>query len=179
MLVLGHAGLTLGAAYIARRLIRGRNPGGLDPRILFIGAFLPDILDKPLGMWLFRDTFGSGRIFGHSLLFNLLLLTAGLYLFRKRRELRLLTLGGAALLHLVFDRMWLDLRTLLWPALGLAFPRADLGDWLYRLLEALRSDPGVYIPESVGGVILLWFGIGLVRRGKLREFLLKGRPLNS
>lgn len=176
MLVLGHTGVALGAIEGALRLSgkRRKNPIKIDFRFVLIGALLPDIIDKPIGMWLLRDFFSNGRIFAHTLLFNLLLIVLGFYLYKKWRATGLLVLGISSSLHLIQDRMWLSPHTLLWPALGLGFPRTDISHWLENVLYKLFSTPSVYIPEAVGGSILLWFGLGLLRRGMVWRFLLKG-----
>src|SRR4030042_1013686 len=41
----------------------------VDLRLLLVGFMLPDIIDKPVGQLLFRETFSSGRIFSHTLIF--------------------------------------------------------------------------------------------------------------
>ena len=50
----------------------------MDIRFLLIGSLLPDIIDKPIGIYLFRETFSSARIFSHTLLFLMSLLQKGL-----------------------------------------------------------------------------------------------------
>jgi len=44
----------------------------IDTRVLLIGSLLPDIIDKPIGNYLFRDTVSNGRIVCHTLLFFIL-----------------------------------------------------------------------------------------------------------
>jgi hypothetical protein len=36
-----------------------------DLRLLLVGSLLPDIIDKPVGQFFFRETFSNGRIFSH------------------------------------------------------------------------------------------------------------------
>ena len=90
MLVLGHAGITLGAGVLlnsaliksGRAPFKGQSPQSsrklswisslgsrIDIRILMMGSLLPDIIDKPVGRLLLRDTLNNGRIFSHTLLF--------------------------------------------------------------------------------------------------------------
>jgi hypothetical protein len=56
----------------------------MDYRLIIVGAILPDIIDKPIGMLLFRNFFSNGRIFCHTLLFLVILTAAAVYLYRKK-----------------------------------------------------------------------------------------------
>jgi len=110
MLILGHAGIALGAVVLldralsksdlavnkqddsmeqsqgsstlvrAQSFISGNKAAHLaslvkqiDIRVLIIGSLLPDVIDKPVGIYLFRSTFSNGRIFCHTLLFLILI----------------------------------------------------------------------------------------------------------
>ncbi len=79
--------------------------GRIDIRLLLGASLLPDIIDKPLGLLFFRDTFSNSRLFGHTLLFVVVIFLAGLYLYRSRGRLWLLVLAFGAFAHLVFDQM--------------------------------------------------------------------------
>jgi inner membrane protein len=188
MLVLGHAGITLGAATLLAGVVKYRQESKIsklswfsslssyiDIRILLIGSLLPDIIDKPVGRYFFRETFGSGRIFTHSLLFLTVIAASGFYLYQRRRQVWLLTLAFGTFLHLVLDQMWLMPGTLFWPFMGFAFERAELTDWFSVMLHNLVSYPEVYIPELAGFLILLWFGITLVIRKKAGAFVKHGK----
>ncbi len=194
MLLLGHVGITLGAAAVlaavaGKRHRPGRkesaaSPGDswfvslrsrVDIRLVLIGSLLPDIIDKPVGQVFFRETFNNGRIFSHTLLFLLALTLSGAYLYRRRRSSWLLALSFGTLVHLLSDRMWESPRTLLRPIYGLTFGRADLGDWLGGLLRDLVTRPAVYLPELLGVAVLAWFVVILARRGRLGTFLRNGR----
>ena len=109
MLALAHIGITLGAGVIMRTAYsltdvkedqpetghsqhypqKRLNPLAvpLDIRLLFIGSLLPDIIDKPLGMIILRDSLANGRIFAHTLLFLVVLTICGTYLWTSRRQL--------------------------------------------------------------------------------------------
>jgi inner membrane protein len=81
-------------------------------------------------------------------------------------------------IHLLLDQMWLDPRTLLWPIYGLTFERADLTNWAQNILSALFSDPAVYVPEIVGGgLILVVFSVRLIRNKEVRRFFRYGEGL--
>ena len=147
----------------------------LDYRLLLLGSMLPDILDKPLGTWLMADVFSNGHIFGHTLLFSLILLGVGVYLFARFRRTGLLSLALGGIAHLCLDQGWLRPETLLWPLFGWGFPKVGVSHWLERLLRALVSEPGVYIPELIGALCLAIFFAETIRQRKLRDFLRTGQ----
>jgi inner membrane protein len=188
MLLFAHAGLTLGAAALAARAVKNKCPVAagvmswfdrvaefIDIRVLLVGALLPDIIDKPVGEFFFRDTFGNGRIFFHTLVFLILVVSLGLYLFRRWRQVWMLTLAGGALMHLVLDAMWTSPATLFWPFLGFIFEKEPAGNWLSGIWYGLLTQPGVYVPEIAGFLILLWLGLSLLARKKLWAFIWHGR----
>lgn len=76
MLVFGHLGFTTGIFSLIEEKLGYR----IDYRVVFIGALLPDMIDKPLGMILLP--LHNGRVFAHTLLFALMLLSLSL----KRSE---------------------------------------------------------------------------------------------
>ena len=211
MLILGHVGVTLGAAVLLDRVIsksppyfaihdkadkhnrsssesvaaQAGNPSTtssafaslanhIDIRILLIGALLPDIIDKPVGHYFFRDTFSTGRIYCHTLLFAVILLLAGLYLYTSRKKLWLLVLSFGTFIHLILDQMWLQPRTLLWPLYGLTFEREDLTDWTLDILRNLVSLPQVYVIEIIGVTVIIWFIATLIRNKTVYAFIKKG-----
>ena len=72
MLLFGHIGITLGIAWFIESKLRVK----IDYKLIIIGSLLPDIIDKPVGMILLP--LENGRVFGHTLLFVLILLLIGL-----------------------------------------------------------------------------------------------------
>lgn len=150
----------------------------IDIRLLLIGSLLPDIIDKPLGQFLFRKTFSNGRIFCHTLLFLILITLAGLFLYRSKSKTWLVVLSFGTFTHLIFDQMWLASQTLLWPLYGFAFAKIDLTQWVQGISHALLTDPVVYIPEIVGGGILILFVWVVVSNGKLFAFIRNGELHN-
>ncbi len=147
----------------------------IDIRLLLIGSLLPDIIDKPLGYFLLRDTFSSGRIITHTLLFLILIMLAGYYLYRSRGKTGLLAISFGTFAHLIFDQMWRAPRTLFWPFYGATFARAEVIDWIPNMLHTLLTEPQVYIPEILGIVIFIWFTLTLVRRKRFFYFLRSGQ----
>ena len=128
MLLFGHLGITLGI-FFGLGIFLPRLKTLINPRYLAIGAILPDLIDKPIGEVIFASTFSSGRIIGHTLLFSLLLFLIGLYMYGKRRDIRVLSLTSGAFLHLFEDQMGSDPQTFLWPLFGWSFPR-DSRDYI-------------------------------------------------
>lgn len=175
MLLLGHLGLPLAAAEIAEKALPSLR-GKIDYRLVIIGSFLPDLVDKPVGMLLFANALGSGRIFAHTLLFSLLLLLLGWLRWRQGRS-GVLILALAALGHQLSDELWKAPQVLFWPAYGWDFGRFVASEpYLQWLAHKLISIPSVYIPEIIGGLLFLRFAIKLLRCRQLRMFLLSGRP---
>lgn len=147
----------------------------IDIRLLLIGSLLPDIIDKPLGVFLLRDTFSSGRIYSHTLLFLIFISAAGFLLYRSYRKNWLLVLSFGTLVHLLLDEMWFEAETLLWPLYGFAFERRDLNNWLQWQWNEVLTEPGVYIPEIVGGAILILLVWVVVRNRKVFAFIRNGK----
>jgi len=143
----------------------------MDIRLLLVGSLLPDIIDKPVGIYLFPQTFGDGRIFSHTLLFFLVIALAGLFLFWKKHQTWMLALAAGTFMHLVLDEMWLAPHVLFWPLFGFAFERGDIAGWLTGIFNAMFSRPSVYIPEIIGFIIVLWFGMELLVRHRVALFL--------
>jgi hypothetical protein len=54
MLLFGHVGVTLGI-FIGLGIFLPQLKTIIDPKYLVIGALLPDIIDKPLGMVIFAS----------------------------------------------------------------------------------------------------------------------------
>jgi len=199
MLLFGHAGLTLGLALLLARVttdsacarnskvrlteasnrneieMSGVKPlADYDARLLLVGSLLPDIIDKPVGQFFFRETFSNGRIFGHTFLFFALISIIGFYLYRYGHKTWLLVLSFGTFTHLIFDQMWLASHTLLWPLYGFAFEREELTDWT-NILHGLVTNPQVYLPELAGIAILVWFTQSLVRRRRAFAFIKHGQ----
>ncbi len=175
MFLLGHVGFTWGAALLLADTSRWRpSSAGIDYRLVLLGSMLPDLIDKPLGLFILRKQLSNPRTLAHSLLFSLLVALAAL----GRREKAGSALGSVALgslTHLVLDRMWEQTDTLLWPLKGLSFERRDISDWLGQTLETLLSDPYVYLSEVVGAAVIVTLVADLKARQSLPEFLRSGR----
>jgi inner membrane protein len=188
MMIFAHAGITLGAATLVAG-VANRKQADLDTktswfaslsryidiRILLVGSLLPDIIDKPVGQYLFRETFSNGRIFSHTLLFLIIITGIGFYLYKRHRQVWMLTLAAGTFSHLILDGMWAVPGTLFWPLLGLTFERVEVTNWISYIFRMLFSHASDYIPELIGLVILLWFGVVLVARKKVGAFIKYGK----
>jgi hypothetical protein len=127
-------------------------------RAFFLGALLPDLIDKPLfyiPFWLAgqRGAVLSGtHLFTHTVLFLLVLMVAAL--ITRSGPARALAIGVAT--HFILDCVGLSmgLGTLLWPLFGWhfpAYPFKGLGQHLGTILN-----PVTLAGELIGGTILLW-----------------------
>ncbi|NLE89557.1 MAG: metal-dependent hydrolase [Dehalococcoidales bacterium] len=163
------------SASASSRVNKPFHVSGIDYRMLLIGSMLPDIIDKPLGIYLLADEIGNGRIYAHTLLFLLILIAAGLLLYYYRRNTALLLLGVGTFAHLALDQIWRNPRTLFWPLFGVVFERHETGEWLGGLFETLTSNPSVYIPEIIGTLIVAAFAWHIIRGGNLIAFIKTGR----
>jgi hypothetical protein len=185
LLVFGHVGLTISAfsAYSwADR--RWRGDGSLPPidyRAVIVGAMLPDIVDKPLGLWIAPDLVdGSLRSVAHGLLFGLLILgVASLFLVAQRRP-RAMYLAVASSGHLILDRMWSNPTILLWPFQGWDFAAEypSLGQWASGHVANLLTFFTDY-PELLGFLAIVGFTVQILRPGHLKRFLVTGVAVST
>ena len=90
MLLFGHIGITLGV-FIVLGILHPQINSIIDKKFLIIGALLPDLIDKPLRMVIFSSCLANGRIIGHTLLFSVIILLIGLFLYDKKMDIRILS----------------------------------------------------------------------------------------
>jgi|SRR3954467_4294999 inner membrane protein len=154
MFALGHLGI---GKKLAARPFRGFSRA--DRRAFFVGALLPDLIDKPLyyiPAWLTgKDAAAAGilsgtHLFAHTGLF--LVVLAGVALVTRSGPARALVIGVAT--HFVLDFVGLSMNwaTLLWPFLGWQFPTypfRSLGQHLGTIFN-----PITFIGETLGAAIL-------------------------
>lgn len=142
------AGILLGV--LLASLIRDSR---LIPACAF-GSILPDLIDKPVGILLFPDTFGTGRIFGHALLVVGLVLFIGIlvYLRYPRSGILILALVAGIFTHQVLDAMWLTPANWYWPALG-PFTGKSGPDFFRDYLARALKNP----TEWLSGIVILAF----------------------
>lgn len=160
MLLFGHIGVTLGILFLLS-YIEPRLKTIIDPRYLVVGALLPDLIDKPLGMIVFASTISNGRMISHTLVFSFILFLIGLYLYDKRGDIRIISLASGSFFHLIEDQMWNTPKTLFWPLFGWSFPKysIDYTGLEYLLVLFNRSfHPQFsesYTPEILGMVVVV------------------------
>jgi inner membrane protein len=187
MLIFAHTGITLGAAAIAAEVIHNGKlipesktswftslSSYLDIRVLLIGSILPDLIDKPIGLYFFRESIGNGRTYAHTLLFLVLITVAGLLVYRFQHRNWMLVLAAGTLTHLILDATWQNPKTLFWPVMGTEFERIQVSGWFNGILDGLTS-PMTYVPEFVGFAIILWFSLMLVFKKQTTDFIRCGR----
>ncbi len=200
MFLFGHVGITLGAAVLGTGAItvarseKSRANGQalssakrkslpsalaswvrtldrfLDIRLLLLGSLLPDIIDKPVGYLAFHN----GRVFSHTILFAVVMLALGIYVWRRHRQTWLLALNIGTLAHLALDSMWLNPHAFFWPLLGVGFPRFEEANWFTYWLTNLFGDAANSIPEVIGLLVVLAFAVFLVREKRLWTFVFRG-----
>ncbi|MGB9133334.1 MAG: metal-dependent hydrolase [Methanosarcina sp.] len=160
MLLFGHLGITLGI-FFGLSIFIPRLRTIINPVYLAIGALLPDFIDKPIGEVIFASTFANGRIIGHTLLFSLLLFLVGLYMYDKKRDVRVLSLVSGSFFHLFEDQMLSNTLTFFWPLFGWSFPR-DTKDFtgFEHLFEMLKESFNLgflqnYFAEILGLVVVI------------------------
>lgn len=178
MIFFSHLGLTTGIVKAGETAACSRRPmrsARIDYRYVLLGSILPDLIDKPLGMFLLRNVFHNSRLFGHTLLFSLALLAAGFWMWKRCRSNKLLTLGGCCVIHLVCDSMWAYPSILFWPLLGLAFPARPDGNWVLQDFSFLLGNAFYLGAEAAGFGILLFLFVRAWRCGRLGAFWREGR----
>ncbi len=187
MYLLAHAGITVGAAYTAEKAINWRRMAGtvppasaplrVDYRVILLGALLPDIIDKPLGLILLPGVLANGRTFLHTLLFLLLTLLAAVMIYRQQRKLWGFYVAFGVLMHFSLDAIWTDPVTFYWPLLG-AFQTQPGITFLWVVqswIQSFREEPRLYIPETAGFIILLFFTARLIIQKEVTAFMRQGR----
>jgi membrane-bound metal-dependent hydrolase YbcI (DUF457 family) len=176
MIFFGHLGLTTAAFKTYEKFNEEeKNILKIDYRFVLVGSILPDLIDKPIGSYLFRSTFHNSRIFAHSLLFTFLLLVFGVLLLIKKRNNKVLTLGMATGAHLILDSMWLYKGILLWPYYGWKFPVRPEGNWAMNSLSRVVTDPTYFLAESIGFIILAYYFYRLKKNNEINMFVKKGK----
>jgi hypothetical protein len=182
MFLFGHIGIALGIMYLLVRFFSSyQKPRGrpfieqLDFRVILIGSMIPDIVDKLLGMVIFKEEIANGRILTHSVIILGILSISIVNLAQikvKFSHLKFYILPP--FLHLFLDQLWEHPRTLFWPLLGSDYTKLDIefGDYFTILL----SEPFVYITETIGAAVIITLFIRhkLYLKANFRAYLKKG-----
>ncbi len=154
----------------------------MDLRILFLGSMVSDVIDKPIGRAILKETYDNGRIYAHTLLFLVAVTAIGLYLYRRKRSSAGMVFSLGVLTHLFLDAMWFRPRTFFWPLLGLSFGEypTDLYSWsgIQAVMDKVVANPAMALmalPEVMGALVLVWFVWHLVKSRHVYAFLRCGR----
>ncbi|MGQ0535421.1 MAG: metal-dependent hydrolase [Methanobacteriota archaeon] len=143
MYPLAHVGVPTAIAFFGLR-----DRLRVDYRALWVGALLPDAVDKgvlfPLGL-------AGSKGAGHTLLAAFAAAALAVALAGAWR-IAAASLSAGILSHLLLDAPWMDLRLWLWPAFGFGFPEYafEPGDNPGRLIR----DPVLVVGESIGLLLL-------------------------
>ncbi len=143
----------------------------MDIRLLVLGSLLPDIIDKPLSLL----GFGDGRSITHTLLVTMLLLIPGLYLYFRHHRTWLFAIAFGVVCHVLLDSMWESPQVFLWPSQGWAFPERWFSNYWDIWLTSLLHDPGAFIPEVLGVVIVIGLFWWLMGSRKFFSLIVRGR----
>ena len=169
----GHLAVTWGLG----RLFQKNDPdlAKLDYRLLALNSMGPDIIDKPLALFVFTKA-ETSQLVAHSLLFNAILLSL-ILLFRPKALPYVL----AFVFHLVADRMWRHTESFWWPLFGWTkfwdFKPMNTPESMLKIyIDIITRYPQVYIIEIIAIIYLLWFGYRHRLYGwpSLKQFFLTG-----
>ncbi len=160
MLVLGHVVSATVAARWAGK--------ASDLRWVIFFGLLADLVDKPIGLVIFKETINNGRVYFHSLLVNLVL-TLLLVAFRKP-----LVYPLALWIHQLTDLMWTRPSVAFWPFTG-GFGYRDLpfDQWIYSALSPYNVATEVIGVVVVAAVVVRYrlyrkpILLGWIRSGRL------------
>ena len=152
-MILWHLGATV---LIVRYVFRDPD---MDLRWVLAGSVLPDVIDKPIGSIFFHDTFGTHRLFAHSIVFPMLAFGVALVVTKRGTALRrgLIGLVIGVFVHLLLDAAWATPEGFWWPFFGWEFPRVLDSEFL-SLLSRMVSEPLVWAGEVVGAAYLVFLG---------------------
>lgn len=175
MLPPAHVQLTWGALNWLQR--RWRSFRHADYRLVAVAAVLPDLIDKPLAVFVF-PRWNAALLFAHTLLAHLGVWGAAAATGNLRRGLPyLLAFSG----HLLADRIWKFPLTLFWPLKGRRFqPWQHVGSpkaFGRAYVKALGQYPYLTLAEGAGLLASLWlvWDRGLLRRERLLRWLRSGQ----
>jgi membrane-bound metal-dependent hydrolase YbcI (DUF457 family) len=122
-----------------------------------IGAALPDLIDKPFGYILFPQSIGYGRFLFHNFFLLVVILIAGLVIWKSRKTPVVLALATGILSHQILDSMWREPANWFWPLMGpLRITGASTPDYLIQLVKQDLYNPSEWLVATacVAGVLL-------------------------
>lgn len=177
MLIVGHMGLTIAIVYTFHRM---RSPRlDLDYRLVILGSLLPDIIDKPIGYVIFQKYYENGWIYGHTLLFSVVLLILSYSIATKYS-----VLGFSTLLHLIEDGVVTYMPgTFFWPLLGWNFSKNGefTSKWIEYTISSLYTDHYIQITEVAGLTVISYLILRhrLYVKSNLIAFIKNGKLIDK
>ncbi len=171
MLPLGHIGITLAITRVLQKSLALQR---VDYRFILLGSILPDLIDKPLG-YLFSAKHGiGGKSYGHSLLFLLLLFIISVVQQRKKNRTPIWFLFIGTIAHDIADLMWHFPKIFFAPLYNWKGPTLPYEAWQVTMRLGILHLRQLVAFEILGGSILLYFFIRLVKNNKITHFIKTG-----
>jgi len=130
------AGAAIGQAEASR-------PSLFDFRLVALGSWLPDMIDKPLSWFILRWFVEDDHLLAHTLLFAVVLAVPALYLACQGKP-SLISLSSGVIMHRLCDPIWPEPETILWPVYGWTFRHSTGPPFAYYLLL------------EIAGAAILW-----------------------
>lgn len=148
----------------------------IDYRVVMLGSILPDLIDKPIGRIFFQSYFQTSRLFGHTFLFDVVLVLGIQLVLRGKTARRWFVLPIGSLIHLALDSMWNLPVTLFWPLFGTRFPPEPAANYWLEVMKRPLQYPGYAFQELTGLCILLYmaWAYGLFRKTAFIRFVRSG-----
>lgn len=191
MILFGHLGITLALTNASERAVKKLKPQltkqHIDYRLLLVGSILPDLLDKPLIFIASGGQYSSGRVYGHSLIFLLLISALGLLTKLRSNKNAVFTIALGSVIHFCLDGMWYYPETLFWPFYEILtnYKENSIVYWLTSIfnqnfgnvnnLLQNNIELALLIPEIVGLTILGVFLTMLVLKKQIKFFVKTGK----
>lgn len=153
--IVAASGAAWGAERVAWRLFRPSRAGAasgpgepsrrslFDFRLVALGSWLPDMIDKPLSWFILRWVVEDDHLFAHTLLFASMLAIPALY-FAWRGKASQISLSSGVIMHRLCDPIWPETETVLWPVYGWTFRHSTGPPFVYYLLL------------EIAGAAILW-----------------------
>ncbi len=153
----------------------------VDFRLMALAAILPDLIDKPLAVFVFPESHAA-LLYAHTLILHIAAWAAAMKSPWKKVLLPyLLAFSG----HLIGDRIWLFGQTFLYPFKGRKFLEwrnvGSVRDFGKAYADIAREEP-ILVYFEIIGLVLLWVFAkenNLYEKRRLLEFLRTGRFLES
>ncbi|HEV8573440.1 MAG TPA: metal-dependent hydrolase [Dehalococcoidia bacterium] len=110
-----------------------------DYRLVAIGSWVPDAIDKPLAWFIIADRVEDDHLLAHTLVLGLVLAMPALYLAWQGKS-GLISLTAGVMVHRLCDPMWPEPETVLWPFYGWTFHHSTTPYFpIYLLLEVVAG----------------------------------------